>query len=390
MSQPQDLTCLNFPGRKYGQREVVAKNPEEEFPWGDQSNPNVENPGIQFFPKWTAYQPYCDSRGCRGSYCDCSPGKLAEFGLSDSGGAVWKGMGDCHKGSGWGCCGCGIMDWNQANKSQCCNPAGSPIQGSAVHCETGWCPFSPQCENDQTTVDYCTKNVDDPNCLRICLKYNNKKAVTDGTRPQFCDPFMGRYCVAHGDDSPMNQDLCACLSSETANAICVSQKCTQSPNAWVTDQMYQRLASCTTICAQYITGQTTEGNVNIKDNDFTIKCPGGQSSDSGKKSSDSGSRSTPWWSYITGDDYINSPGAPLPDINTKYWWGHWKQTADTEGNVLFVPSFSPTVIILLVVIGLTFMAFLFFIIRRTWAAAAPPSSSSSSSSSSSNSSQSSK
>ena len=367
MSRPQDdLTCLNFPGRKYSQKEVVARAYQERFPWGDPNHSDAINPGVNFFPEWTAYQPYCDARGCRGSGCDCSPGKLAEFGLSDSGGAVWKGMGNCEDGDDWGCCGCGIMNWNQYNKSQCCNPAGSPNQGSAVHCETGWCPFSPQCEHDQTTSDYCIRNVDDPNCLRICMKYNNKKSVTDGTRPQFCDAFMGRYCVVHGKDSPLNRDLCSCLSTNTSNAICVST-CTNSANAWVTDQMYSRQENCGTICQQYITGQTSDGNVDISGNQFTIMC--GNSKDSGK----------PWWSYITGEYYVNSPGAPLPNLNTTYWWGHWKQQTSSEGNVEFVPSFSVTVIVALIIIGLIVVALLFFTIRRIWAAADPRSSPSSTS-----------
>jgi hypothetical protein len=364
MSQPQDLTCLNFPGRVYGQKEVVATN-NGRFPWGDPNNQDVDNPGVNFFKEWIAYQPYCHPQGgCSGSGCDCSPGTLANFGLSDTGGAVWKGMGNCSGGSDWGCCGCGIMSWNQSNKSQCCNPAGSPIQGSAIHCETGWCPFSPQCEQDQTTSDYCLKNIDDPNCLKICMNHNTKESVTNQTRPAFCDSFMGRYCVAHGNDSPMNQDLCSCLSANTSNAICVSYKCTNAANAWVTDQMYARQQNCGTICQQYINGETADGNVNISGNDFTIMC--GNSGTSGKQS-------VPWWSYITGDGYVNSPGAPLPDINTKYWWGHWKQTTDSEGHVEFIPSFSPSVIIAFVIIGLTIMALLFFIIRRIWAAAAPPS-----------------
>lgn len=199
------------------------------------------------------------------------------------------------------------------------------------------------------------------------MKYATKEAVTNGTRPQFCDAFMGRYCAAHGNDSPSNQDLCACLSANTSNVICVSAKCTNASNAWVTDQMYSKQGNCGIICQQYINGETNDGNVIITGNDFTMKC--GNVQGSGTQSN-----SVPWWSYITGDGYANSPGAPLPDINTKYWWGHWKESTNSTGHIDFVPSFSPTVIIGLVILGLTVLTLFFFIIRRIWAAAAPSSS----------------
>jgi len=349
---PQDLTCLHFPGRNYIQKETISGGD-----WGNAGDKNADDPGVNFFPEWTVMQSYCDPSGhCTGSQCDCSASTLGQFGLSDLGGAVWKGAGNCTGGSGWACCGCAIMDWSQdpTNKSQCCNPLGSPIQGSAVHCETGWCPFSPQCENDPTTASYCAANTDDPNCLKICMKYNTQEAVTNGTRPAFCDEFMKDYCVKHQYDSTDNEDLCACITSETPDVVCISAKCTNAGHAWISDEMYKREGNCGTICLQYIKGQTTGGNVNIHGNDFQQACG---------NTGGSGGSADPWWSWITGGGVV-SPGVAPPDQFTQYWWGHWSVATNTSGETTYSRSFKPPVIVGLVVLGLIGVALLLALLRN--------------------------
>lgn len=356
----QDLTCLNFPGRNYTQKETIIY--KGRIPWGDQTNKNAVNPGINFFPEWTAYHGYCHSPGqCSGSECDCSEGTLNSFGVSDLGGAVWKGAGDCGGGSNWGCCGCAIMSWNQdpTNKSQCCDPLGSPIQGSEIHCDPGWCPFSPQCEHDSTTSQYCKNNVDDLKCLNICMKYSTKEAVTTYNtthkRPDFCDEYMKNYCIKHQNDSADNQDLCSCITSDTPNVICVSEKCQNAGNAWVSDQMYSRQANCGTICQAYINAQTNDGNIDINGNDFKMAC--------GNSGSGGGGGANNWWSWATGSQVV-SPGVTPPDTITQHWWGHWTLSTNANGQTIASRSFSPQAIIGVVIAGLIVLTIILALMRR--------------------------
>ena len=256
----QDLTCLHFPGRNYIQKENLKQGYTN---WGNFSDKNADNPGFNFFPEWTTYKGYCHPTGqCEGSQCDCRPETLNNFGLADLGGAVWKGYGDCSGGSSsWWCCGCAIMSWDQDpyNKSQCCDPAGSPIQGSAVHCETGWCPFSPQCLVDPVTITYCKTHPTDAKCLGTCMNYATSETHADA--PVWCNAFIETYCQKKSDKgtksvsemSDADATICACLLHHTPSDECLWPQCTFSPDgqSWKTADQYKNIADpnyCTSKC----------------------------------------------------------------------------------------------------------------------------------------------
>ena len=295
----QDLTCLHFPGRNYTPKENLKPGYTN---WGNFSDKNADDPGFNFFPEWTTYQGYCHLTGqCEGSHCDCRPETLNNFGLADLGGAVWKGYGDCSGGRSWGCCGCAIMSWNQDpyNKSQCCDPAGSPIQGSAVHCETGWCPFSPQCLVDPVTITYCKTHPTDAKCLGTCMNYATSETHADA--PVWCNAFIETYCQKKSDKgtksvsemSDADATICACLLNQTSSDECLWPQCTFSPDgqSWKTADQYKNIADpnyCTSKCkgiAASVVAKT--GSINTSQyaqvcgNDPLPTPPGGGGGDGG-------------------------------------------------------------------------------------------------------------
>lgn len=226
----------------------------------------------------TVYANYT-SNGLNGNECDCLDSVVRANGFPDTGNATWVGCGDCHGGTNWACCGCCIQSWDKNNKSECCDPVPNSKQTSSVHCDPNWCPFSQSCEQELVTSRYCLNNVDDPNCFNICAKYNDKTSADNGTRPDWCDAFMGNYCRRHGQDTAATEDLCACLGKVTPADECVWPACTNGSSSWMSKNQYSRLDSgCGTICFQMIQN-INDGNVNISGNDFKQSC--GQYSNSG-------------------------------------------------------------------------------------------------------------
>jgi hypothetical protein len=231
--------------------------------------------GTGQLPDLTYYVPYTNNNG-NGNMCDCTDDMIRGNGVKDPAGNTWVGCGYCSGGNNWECCGCCIQSWNKDNKSECCDPT---KQSSAVQCDPEWCPFGPSCEQELVTSNYCLNNVDDQNCYNICAKYNDKKSVDNGTRPDWCDAFMGNYCRRHGQDTATTKDLCACLGKVTPADECVWPACTNGSSSWMSKNQYSRLDSgCGTICFQMIQN-INDGNVNISGNDFKQSC--GQYSNSG-------------------------------------------------------------------------------------------------------------
>lgn len=116
---PQDLTCLNFPGRKYVQK---SDDSLTQKPWEDDQDDPILALNFAAPPNWTASAPYCvKGQPCNGQGCSCPTSLFSSQGL-DTGDAQLIGCGNCSGGTNWECCSCCVQSWWPGNKSKCCDP----------------------------------------------------------------------------------------------------------------------------------------------------------------------------------------------------------------------------------------------------------------------------
>jgi hypothetical protein len=133
--------------------------------------------------------------------------------------------------------------------------------------------FTTDCENTDSTANYCMQNVDDPNCIRICKRYISPANVKDKSRPEWCDGFINNYCKIHGKTSPALLNLCACSFNHTDADECIWSDCSSGLGVWMSASQVERVSNCGTICEQNINA-VNDGSVKIDKNEFIINCHG--------------------------------------------------------------------------------------------------------------------
>lgn len=182
----------------------------------------------------------------------------------------WDGSG------GWDYAGCCIAEWGEGNKESCCDPKNPEMD--VQKCDPSWCPFSPDCEKAQSTANWCRDNPTDENCMNICKQYTTYESVKNNQRPDWCDPFVQKYCTINefSKDSTV-QSFCSCINTPVFQPECLSATCTSSANAWRSPQQLERINSpdgCGNICAQIVDVSKNQGAGKVDGNYFSIKCPG--------------------------------------------------------------------------------------------------------------------